>query len=111
MVVLIVFTRYHVSLTASPSVDRVRWFRARANRDRWREEVEILEEEFRSTYRSFTRMSEVWEQLATRCETSLEGRGRRAYAYRQVLMYDEMARTCQGHYEDAHTSRSMCGMK
>ncbi|KAF8527717.1 hypothetical protein JB92DRAFT_3093208 [Gautieria morchelliformis] len=28
-------------------VDRVQWFRARAHRDRWREEVEILEEEFR----------------------------------------------------------------
>ena len=39
-----------------PPVDRVQWFRAQAHRDRWQEEVELLEEEFHCTFRSFTCM-------------------------------------------------------
>ena len=36
----------------------------RADRDRWREEVLILEEELRRVVRGFTRMSEAWKQVA-----------------------------------------------
>ncbi|KAF8520555.1 hypothetical protein JB92DRAFT_2786172 [Gautieria morchelliformis] len=82
-------------------VDWVQWFRARAHRDRWREEVEILEEEFRRTYRSFTRMCEVWKVLAAGCDHSHAGVGRRAYAHEQADMYEGMAAECQQKYEKA----------
>lgn len=59
----------------------------RADRDRWREEIKLLEEELRRTVRGFRRMSEVWTEIA-----SENSDGRRAYAYRQADMYYEMAR-------------------
>ena len=43
---------------------RVDWFRARAIRDRWCEEAELLEEELRRLARGFEYMRKVWGQLA-----------------------------------------------
>lgn len=40
--------------------DRVQWFRMRAARDRWQEEVELVEEELRRLIRSFISMGRVW---------------------------------------------------
>jgi hypothetical protein len=44
--------------------DRVQWFRAQADMERWQEEVEILEEEFRRAIRGFEKMEQVWSSLA-----------------------------------------------
>ena len=43
---------------------RVEWFRARAIRDRWCEEAELLEEELRRLARGFEYMKKVWGQVA-----------------------------------------------
>ena len=69
---------------------RVKWFRARAARDRTQEEVEILQEEFKRTIRSFQRMSNVWLELG-----SCEENGRAAYAQQQSRMYSELAEDCR----------------
>ncbi|KAG6848674.1 hypothetical protein H0H93_014968 [Arthromyces matolae] len=46
------------------ATEKVQWFRARADMERWVEEVELLEEEFRRLIRSCRRMREVWTDLA-----------------------------------------------
>jgi hypothetical protein len=70
---------------------RVKWFRARAARNRAQEEVEILEAEFRRAHRSFLQMSKIWMELAT---------GKRAgYAFKQSAMYNRLAIDCKEAFE------------
>ncbi|ESK90031.1 hypothetical protein Moror_7921 [Moniliophthora roreri MCA 2997] len=67
--------------------NRVQWFRARADMERWQEEVEILSEEFRRAIRGLRKMGGVWRQLAI---TSSElGPGFVAFARRQAHNYEE----------------------
>ncbi|TDL14299.1 hypothetical protein BD410DRAFT_734297, partial [Rickenella mellea] len=70
----------------SLELDRVQWFRAMADKDRWQEEVEILEAEFGRCVRSFRRMAAVWGDLA-RPQTK---KGYAAYAWRQASMFGRM---------------------
>jgi hypothetical protein len=79
-------------------VDRVKWFRERANRDRLREETEILEAEFERTTASHTCMANVWNQLADRC---IRNPGAAAYACKKVAMYTQLAAECTHMYQDA----------
>ncbi|KIJ23837.1 hypothetical protein M422DRAFT_195437 [Sphaerobolus stellatus SS14] len=78
--------------------DRVRWFRAKANKDRWEEEIDILEEEFQRTKRSFARMEQVWKALAHVCDDTAEGWGKRAYAHQQVGMYQLLNKRAHGDF-------------
>jgi hypothetical protein len=80
------------------TVDRVKWFRERANRDRHREEVEILEADFERTALSHSRMAEVWDQLAESC---IEKLGASAYAKKKVGMYTGLAIECSKKSADA----------
>jgi hypothetical protein len=68
--------------------------------ERWQEEVEILEEEFRRAIRGFEKMEQVWSSLAI---SSLEGsesadfdprvaKGKMAYGKRKTAMYGRMAK-------------------
>lgn len=72
-------------------VDRVKWFHDRAERDRFQEEVEILEAEFERTTISHGRMAEVWTELAGCCSKP----GAAAYAYKKVSMYNKLQNDCQ----------------
>ena len=74
------------------SANRVRWFRAKAELDRWNEEVCILEAEFARTARTFEFLSNAWAQ-------SVKGpigdkRGYSAFASERSDMYARMARNC-----------------
>lgn len=87
-------------------VDRVRWFRTRAALDRWREELEILNEEFRQTSCSFTQMSNIWkklrdEQLTRRKDSSRIVNGYHAFAYRQAAMYSRLAKGAFDNWDKA----------
>ncbi|RDB30333.1 hypothetical protein Hypma_007055 [Hypsizygus marmoreus] len=75
----------------SLEMDRVKWFRDRAARDRSREEKEILEEEFRRSVMYFRQMSKVWTELASGTIPA----GCAAYSHRQAAMYDKLATNCQ----------------
>jgi hypothetical protein len=77
------FTFAKAFLTYIIVVDRVKWFRDRADRDHFCEEVEILKAEFEQTMVSFNRMSDVWTELASRAT----GPGSVAYAQRKAVMY------------------------
>ena len=54
--------------TYAPPVDRVKWFRSRADRDRWQEEIEKLEVEFTCTILFHTKMAAIWRELANKVE-------------------------------------------
>ena len=78
-------------------MDRVKWFRDRAARDRAREEKEILECEFDRAQHSFSKMAEAWKKLAKKVSPG----GYRSYAYRQASMYDAFNSHCRDMYTKA----------
>jgi hypothetical protein len=79
-------------------VDRVKWFRARAIRDRAQEEKETLEEEFQRSAESFEKMSKVWMELAARNRGNM---GAAAYASKQSVMYHKFAADCSDAFQAA----------
>jgi hypothetical protein len=81
------------------TVNRVKWFRERAARDRAGEEVEILEAEFRRAHRSYARMAEVWMELSERLG---DGKGKVAYGRKQSAMYDQLALDCKEAFRKVH---------
>ncbi|KAJ3567379.1 hypothetical protein NP233_g6404 [Leucocoprinus birnbaumii] len=77
-------------------LDRVRWFRERAAVERLKEELEILEEEFRRVHTSFSRMNEVWTTLAKNSKSA----GFASYALRQAHMHASFAREAWTAWKD-----------
>jgi hypothetical protein len=83
----------------------------RAARDRYNEEVEILNEEFQRTHASFTRMNTIWKTIGNR-QYALHGddfqlaNGYRAFAYRQAAMYEKLACNTAVNWR---TARSLTG--
>ncbi|KAJ3562098.1 hypothetical protein NP233_g9786 [Leucocoprinus birnbaumii] len=80
-------------------LDRVRWFRMRAALHRLREELEILNEEFKWTIRSFRNYCEIWKKIADL--STGRGPGYVAYGYCQAAMYGNLAASAQSAYSDA----------
>jgi predicted house-cleaning NTP pyrophosphatase (Maf/HAM1 superfamily) len=87
-------------------VDRVKWFRERANRDRYREEVEILEADFERTIFSHSRMAEVWTGMA---EHFLNELGAAAYARKKAVMYRNLSDEASQKYTDAKADADKAG--
>jgi hypothetical protein len=65
----------------------VQWHRARALAERWDEELETDEEEFRRTIRSYDVLALVWTELGQ----SREAGGHRAYAMQKASAFRRMA--------------------
>ncbi|KAJ7626008.1 hypothetical protein FB45DRAFT_1030326 [Roridomyces roridus] len=72
---------------------RVEWCKARARRDRWEEEVQLLREEMRRTMRMLRYLQQKWgEELDMRQGTGVEvAAGARAYGQRQIAIYQGIA--------------------
>ena len=98
-------------------MDRVKYFRDRAARDRAKEEKEILEAEMDRIVSAFSSMKTAWNTMAEQvyrkpaCSCSnLDGNGcshtraRSAYAFKQVEMYERFER-------DADKRRQMAKIK
>ncbi|KAK1227310.1 hypothetical protein PQX77_009695 [Marasmius sp. AFHP31] len=77
-------------------LERVPWFRVKADAQRWIEEVEILEEEFRRTIAGCNKMGEVWEQAA---DPQGRGPGYVAYAHQKADMFRLMANKARNVFE------------
>src|SRR6266700_6782183 len=77
--------------------DHVQWFRAEAEMERWREEWEIKQADFLHCIRSFGKMSEVWEEMAS---DSIEA-GKCAYAKHKSAIFKEMERHGRMLFSDA----------
>ncbi|KAJ3573929.1 hypothetical protein NP233_g2102 [Leucocoprinus birnbaumii] len=91
-------------------LDRVRWFRTRAFRDRLQEEVEILCAEFQRVVYSFSRMDIIWRISGDRkasgeTDESLAN-GYRAFAYQQADVYRLLAEDSYSHWLEAQSYMS-----
>ena len=71
-------------------MDRVKYFRDRALRDRAREEREILEEEFKRTIRSYDVLPTAWLGQAEKASSP----GSKAYAHKQAAMLERLSKNC-----------------
>ncbi|KAF8965358.1 hypothetical protein BDZ97DRAFT_1904028 [Flammula alnicola] len=78
--------------------DRVQWFRAEAEMQRWQEELETLQADFMRCIRTFQKMSEVWKDLA---KSNSGEPGKTAYARKKSSMFTEMAIRGQQQFENA----------
>lgn len=64
----------------------MQWYRQWAARDRWREEVDLLEEELKRLVRGFSAMAKAWSQLSE--DAVLGGKpGRAAFAAGKEISY------------------------
>jgi hypothetical protein len=94
-------------------VDRVKYFRDRAARDRAKEEKEILEAEMDRIVTSFSYMKTAWHKIAEVYRKSaclcldLDGKrcvhtwARSAYAFKQVEMYERFERDAEDKRKNA----------
>ncbi|KAJ7124151.1 hypothetical protein C8R44DRAFT_530114, partial [Mycena epipterygia] len=65
--------------------DRIQWYRAEAEMERWREQVEMKLAEWRTTIRSFAAYKDAWTQLAA--AQNAENIGHIAYAKQKAYMF------------------------
>ncbi|KAI0312439.1 hypothetical protein OF83DRAFT_1087012 [Amylostereum chailletii] len=79
--------------------DRVQWFRAEAEMQRWQEQEEIKQAEFIRTSNTFSGLQRVWTQLAESQPSDFMGHV--AYARKKAAMWDRMQRECMQRLRDA----------
>ncbi|KAJ7453629.1 hypothetical protein B0H11DRAFT_1740870 [Mycena galericulata] len=75
----------------STELDRVKWFRDRADRDRAVEQKELVEIEFGRTITSFVKNAAAWKKIQL---GSSAASGHAAYARLKDLMYTQLALDC-----------------
>ncbi|KAF7304596.1 CxC2 domain-containing protein [Mycena chlorophos] len=78
--------------------DRVQWFRAEAEMQRWREQREQKIAELLRTRRSFLRMAQTWNTLA---DLNAEKPGYSAYGHQKAAMFTRMAREVEERIKEA----------
>jgi hypothetical protein len=99
-------TALSLQLTLSNSGDRVQWFRAEAEMERWREEWEVKQADFLRCIRSFGKMADVWQKLSAGaskpegCSRASEP-GRTAYANQKSAMFRDMERHAKTMFRNA----------
>ena len=86
-------------LIAFVSGERVQWFRAEAEMQRWQEQVEQKLAELLRTIRSFDKMSKTWTALSLTQPSNLPGHI--AYAKKKASMYEKMGSNCEKKLEGA----------
>ena len=72
-------------------VNRVHWIRARAQNNRWQEELTLTEYEMQWTVRYFQHQAGQWEKWGNQAEYATK-QGAAAYAARKVVMWTHMAK-------------------
>ncbi|KAF9521380.1 hypothetical protein CPB83DRAFT_751286, partial [Crepidotus variabilis] len=70
-------------------VYRLHWLRARAQRDRWAEELENTEHEMTRTVLFFIHQAAVWKKYRAVAEQNQSG-GEVAYCEQQIHMWNEL---------------------
>nr|GAT44329.1 predicted protein [Mycena chlorophos] len=78
--------------------DRVQWFRAEAEMQRWREQREQKIAELLRARRSFLRMAQTWNTLA---DLNAEKPGYSAYGHQKAAMFTRMAREVEERIKEA----------
>jgi hypothetical protein len=77
-------------LTGTPQVYRVHWLRGKALRDRWAEEIVLVENEMDWTCNFFLHKSQEWADRIVPSTTD-QHPGHACYAARQSRMYRQLA--------------------
>ena len=72
--------------------DRVEYFRAKADMERWQEQWELKQAEALRTVSAFRKMKDVWKTCA---EESGDNDGKRAIALKESATYDRLQETLQ----------------
>jgi hypothetical protein len=82
-----------VLISSAIIVLRVLWLRAKAKRDRWQEELTLLQHEMKWTVNAFKEWARQWEARRSVEDegTGDVGRGKNAYAHRQEAMWRRKA--------------------
>ncbi|KAJ7723265.1 hypothetical protein B0H16DRAFT_1737330 [Mycena metata] len=75
----------------SVEIDRVKWFRDRANLQRAKEQAELVDVEFDRTITAFEKSASAWKILHSEC---MPGLGEASYAHNKYLMYIMLAQHC-----------------
>ncbi|KAF8449491.1 hypothetical protein L210DRAFT_3389124 [Boletus edulis BED1] len=88
-------------------VYRVHWLRAKATKDRWTEEEEILKAEFQWTINFFQRKAEDWDRRSL-CNQNTGLCGPASYAARQTAIYARLRDHCQMALESICPRRMVC---
>lgn len=78
-------------------MDRVKWFWDRAERDRFQEEVEILESEFER----IIKLHDCMASASTEMVSNASSKGAAAYAHKKVSMYQQLQTECKEAYNEA----------
>ena len=78
---------YQLILISYSPVYRVSWLRAKARKERWEEELELVGREMEWTVRSFRHHEGMWRQRADKVESA----GKKAYAWKQSSTWGEWA--------------------
>ncbi|KAJ6503646.1 hypothetical protein C8R45DRAFT_923990 [Mycena sanguinolenta] len=84
---------FHTYLTL-PEGDRVQWFRAEAEMQRWQEQCEQKLAELLRTNRSFLKMADTWTTVASQTAAAC-GPGHSAYAKQKAAIYHRRAEAAQ----------------
>ena len=71
-------------------VNRVRWYRAKADAKRWEEEVDILHAEMTRTYQMFKFLCNIWKQAGN--AHGVPKRGYLEFALEHSYMYEKLAK-------------------
>ena len=86
-------------LTEIFAVLRVNWLRAKARHDRYKEDVEILQNEMWWMVLWFQHQTKKWEGLADGARMESKG-GHLAYAEKQIAMWKAWGQECEKAFQD-----------
>ena len=93
-----------VPLAENDTVRHVRWFRAKAEMERYEEEVLILHQEIKRTQRTFIFLSNVW---TSKVESESSRPGYSAFAYECADMYSRMVSDCESEYAEVLKDKAL----
>ena len=76
-------------------VYRVNWLRAKARKDRWEEEMELVVSEMNWTVECFKYHEKRWERRAE----GTQGLGQKAYAWKQKAMWENWGKSAEERFK------------
>ena len=79
-----------------PLVYRVNWLRAKARKERWEEEMELVAREMDWTVNCFEHYEAIWKGRAEAAESA----GKGAYAWKQGSMWERWAKMARDRFGD-----------
>lgn len=105
MYVIFIFNKpylYHL-FNLNFTVYRIHWLRARAEKNRWSEELYLTEHEMVWTVKYYMYMAKLWEK---RRMEYIHNQGLKAYAEQQIALWNDLGRVTQNLFRRVNFSHS-----